>query len=1384
MWFLLAFLKLPWRLIGFFSRTVTATITFNYWTLFVVLVALTIACYVLLRYRFLTKYPRLSVRKRVGVPFDLHPDTAFDDKQDYPASYPDELMGAFLSSIKIFGYLDRAVFHELARHLRTRKLKAGEVLFHAEDDVRDFYVVVDGAMQVFVKGPDEDDDELSQHLFDGDDGPDVAPRWPGHHLLNVVRSGGTVCSLFNVLAIFSEKMGVPTPLSATKDAPPDTESPDLLTASQAVFPGLRNKPSTIGAKTKGTVGSEAEPSALDQNTSSSGATVTSNEDLQTETNQIPTRPQIKTSFSTYSLSSLDRPFRQKIAARAATDTTLAVIPAEAFQKLTEKFPKAAAHMIQVILTRLQRVTFMSLYRYLGLSKELLKIEHRVNEVYGSGLPEDLLSLKDFQKLRDRANILRGDQALSDIEGNATSRSPRSGRKTQRGLAEHRARRSGRFKEITVDESYEGDIDDSERGGRHTLSPRITVESPSPSTPFGVGGPRHVLDDRDDSELRESVFSCMAGIIGMVPHTSPVGSTGSISSPMPATRPSPSFHIGLHTRPSPLDDFDDAASTSSRASIASSLPPESGGHDINILFCEQGSILIEEGQRTTGLYFVIDGVLEASVGKGPLTIGGKKDPAKRRNVDGSSAEDSHTGRKNLFLIRPGGIAGYLAAVTGYISFVTIKAKTDVYLGFLPKPVLDRYIERHTSILLALSSRLLTQLSPLVLHIDAALGWDQINGGQVLCREGEPSNAIYMVLNGRLRAIKGETGDESFEILNEYGQGESVGELEVLTDAPREATIHAIRDTEIAVLPKTLFNALALRHPEITIAISRIIAERSKSAFRNVGPTPNFISSTTLKPSPNLNLRTVCLLPVNAMVPVMAFADQLVDAMRLIGADVRLLNTNSVMSVLGKHAFSRIGRLKLNTWLSEMEEAGMCVFVADGKVGSPWTARCVRQADCILLVGLAEDDPNIGEFERLLVSMKSTARKELVLLHSTRSCRTGSTAAWLKNRLWIHAHHHIQMNLSAPRMFGEANRKGTLENLRDHFQSFTTNSLGAGLQHHFPARSNLHGGIRSDFARLARRLLSKSVGLVLGGGGARGISHIGVIHALEEAGIPIDMVGGTSIGSFVGGLYARENDMVSVYGRAKMFSGRMMSKWRQLLDLTWPVVGLFQGHGFNRGIWKCFGDSHIEDCWLPYFAVTTNITWSRMEVHQSGYMWRYIRASMSLAGYFPPLCDDGNMLLDGGYLNNLPADIMKSLGAKTIIAVDVGSVDDTSPVTYGDSLSGWWVLMTKFPIISSWALKRYGKIPGLADIQARLAYVSSVKQLEEAKNLPGCHYWNPPVQMYGTLEFDKFLEIYKVGLRYGREAVRKWEQEGLLETEFGVRPEGEKKGRRGLERRASI
>jgi len=148
-------------------------------------------------------------------------------------------------------------------------------------------------------------------------------------------------------------------------------------------------------------------------------------------------------------------------------------------------------------------------------------------------------------------------------------------------------------------------------------------------------------------------------------------------------------------------------------------------------------------------------------------------------------------------------------------------------------------------------------------------------------------------------------------------------------------------------------------------------------------------------------------------------------------------------------------------------------------------------------------------------------------------------------------------------------------------------------------------------------------------------------------------------------------------------------------------------------------------------------------------------MTLAGLIPPLCDEGNMLVDGGYVDNLTVSHMKSLGADIIFAVDVGAIDDDTPQFYGDSLSGFWATLNRWNPFSTWT-----NPPSLGEIQARLAYVSSIGALEKAKSTPGCRYMRPPVENYGTLEFGKFDEIYQVGYTYGKQFLAQLRDQGIL------------------------
>ncbi|KAF9930799.1 phosphatidylcholine and lysophosphatidylcholine phospholipase [Linnemannia zychae] len=1419
-------MTVPTALYRLLSWSFTLHLTFT--TVLIAGAVIAVIVWAVFRYRVLTKYSRLpkTSQGNHGSSFDLHPDNPFKSPREEKGglSYPDEFLSAFLSSIKIFGYLEQPVFHELARHLQTRRLPAGDTILQNPDLEKSFYIVVDGCVQVFEQVvKDEDDGHDCDETFDSSSWDDSDHEY---QLLNEVKNGGTLSSLFTILSLFTENVKLrheDEPLKEFKRSDPrsrqnsnnfnnshlddyhaENTSPTMTSiqsdqrkrheGNSSLSPthfaaGKKKHPSTAygsGLRTKAAIHTPTSPlsnpdhmalfedddstaiessSSLDMTPRQSDIHGFENSDYPLESKQDMQYQQPSPSpSSNYKVPKIKR---RVIVAKAMVDTTLAVIPAEAFHRLTQKFPQAAAHIVQVILIRFQRVTLLTGHKYLGLTKDLLRMERSINEIGSYGLPPDFFRPKTMEYLKAKFSAVR---AESDDDDQPVAIRMRNSHKRA-------SRLSGR------------DIDG--RSASNSPNPMSPVIDSGEHIRHGSGFSALLGDnnEEEDSYLRDQVMECLSRSIGLVqtppskPNLRPelkttgssdyfsamfqasmIGSSGFGGYPM---RKTGSSTTNSDTMSMGMEDSNNSNSSSTVPSVMSEME-----NDVEIMYFPAGAILVEEGERNAGLFFVIDGVLDVSIS--PAQQPTLKDTDPPKNVFGhhlssldlkanlSGATKSPISKPNhgsihkkrthpLFSINAGGLAGYLSALSGYPSFVTVSAHTNAYVGYLSKAALDRVMERNPTVLLTLAKRLVTLVSPIVLHLDYAMEWMQVSASQVLHRQGEDCDSIYIVLNGRLRTIL-EKEPGKIEILSEFSQGESVGEMEVLMGTPFPSTLHAIRDTEVARMPKTLFNALAQRHPEIAIRISRLIAQRASDALKaglnakEVGVTPDSAIN-------NSNLRTIGIIPVSSSVPVADFADRLRAALIGIGSTATLLNHSTVMSLLGKHAFTKFGKLKLDSWLNVQEEQVQIVlYLADGGLTSPWTQTCIRQADCILLIGHGDEDPAVGDYERLLVSMKTTARKELVLLHANRHCAPGSTAAWLKSRVWVHAHHHIQMPLKRPTMLSEQSRKKTIMNLKDHLEKFYTN-----IRHNNTAKSPAFNGNRSDFARLARRLTGQTVGLVLGGGGARGIAHIGIIKALEEAGIPIDIVGGTSIGAFIGGLYARESDNVAIFGRAKMFAGRMAAKWRMVADFTYPVTSWTTGHAFNRGIWKCFSDTQIQDFWLSYYCNTTNITFSRMEMHQAGYAWRYIRASMSLSGFLPPLCDNGHMLVDGGYMDNLPVEFMKSLGANTIFAVDVGSDDDTTLHNYGDSLSGWLVLLNRWNPFSS----VYRNIPNLADLQSRLAYVSSVKQLEAAKATRGqFFYFKPPVQEFGTLEFGRFLEVFEVGYEYGKEMLEKWNKEGRL------------------------
>ncbi|XP_076050724.1 patatin like phospholipase domain containing sws isoform X1 [Oratosquilla oratoria] len=715
-----------------------------------------------------------------------------------------------------------------------------------------------------------------------------------------------------------------------------------------------------------------------------------------------------------------------------------------------------------------------------------------------------------------------------------------------------------------------------------------------------------------------------------------------------------------------------------------------------------SIMQQNSMQDTALVYILTGSLMVS--------------QDAMDKDGS---DVH-----MFTAHPGDLVGGLAVLSGDPSFFSVRAKHNSRVATISKETFYAIIKESPIVVLHVANTVIRRMSPFVRQIDFALDWEHLEAGRALYKQGQKTDSTYIVLSGRLRSVITHR-DGHKELVGEYGKGDLVGIVELLTQTDRSTTVMAIRDSELAKLPEGLFNIIKLKHPVVMTRLIKLLGQRILGSWKSSSRAPLGINIEQ-RPTQG-NFTTVAVVPVTEDVPLSQFALELYHSLTPIGNTARLTSEYVVRS-LGTSIWESANEYQLISWLGHIEDQHkITLYQCDASL-TVWTQRCIRQADCILIVGLADGQPQMGKIEKHVEKMAVRTQKVLVLLHREDGPPPSGTVRWLNMRSWCQSHHHIK---APKRMFHKKAPSKILE--------YYTEKV-------FSSPPNLH----SDFSRLARVLTGTTVGLVLGGGGARGAAHIGLIKAIQEVGIPIDMVAGVSIGAFFGALYCLEKDLTRVTQKAREWSMKMTSIWRMVLDLTYPEVSMFSGTGFNQLIHEAIGDTNIEDLWLPYFTLTTDITDSAMRIHNHGSTWRYVRASMSLSGYMPPICDphDGHLLLDGGYVNNLPADVMRNKwGVSSILAIDVGSQFETQFTNYGDCLSGWSVLFRRvFPF--KYFYRSELKVPNLYEIQSRLSYVSCTRQLEDLKSSDYCEYIRPPIDKFQTLQFGLFDDIKEVGYQHGK------------------------------------
>ena len=567
---------------------------------------------------------------------------------------------------------------------------------------------------------------------------------------------------------------------------------------------------------------------------------------------------------------------------------------------------------------------------------------------------------------------------------------------------------------------------------------------------------------------------------------------------------------------------------------------------------------------------------------------------------------------------------------------------------------------------------------------------VRGGEAVVRQGDPSDALYVVIQGRLRVVDGGGAT-----LGELRRGQSFGEIGLLTEGPRTATVVAVRDSLLARLSRESFDRLVTAHPQAMVRqfaapVIKVLQDQARRPHR-----------------PQEDVATIAVVPIDARVPIAPFAAQLAEALAVSGATLHLngprLEQALAMRGIAQARSGDTASIGIVGWLNEQEASHRYVVYEGDPEASAWTERCLRQADRVLLVGDAAGQPERGAIERALLPEDGTftgAKRVLVLLHAKDTARPSGTRRWLDARR-LDAHYHVR---------------------RDD-----------------PA----------DMARLARLLTGRGVGVVLSGGGAPGFAHVGGVRALREAGVPIDLIGGVSQGGLVACQLAMgwDHDTIMAKNRAAI---------RHRFDYTFPITALMAGGEMTDVVQEMFGDAQLEDMWIPCFCVTTNLSRAARMVHDRGPVWKYTRATTSIPGLLPPVIDGGEMLVDGGLLTHLPTDVMRERGDCGLVfacdaASPTGPTRHEQPPPYESILSGWKVLRRKLtPFVAPL------KVPTIAQIMMRMAVFNAAQHGQAARDAAD-FCMRLDLRRYGLLQFEALEEIVEAGYWSAKTTVETWRED---------------------------
>lgn len=491
-----------------------------------------------------------------------------------------------------------------------------------------------------------------------------------------------------------------------------------------------------------------------------------------------------------------------------------------------------------------------------------------------------------------------------------------------------------------------------------------------------------------------------------------------------------------------------------------------------------------------------------------------------------------------------------------------------------------------------------------QLAAAMRVISCKSGDTIIRQDEPGNSVFIVARGRVK-ISLDRGGNDYGLLEYLGRGSHFGEMAVLTDGLNTATATAVMDTELLELPEHSFHKLMMALPRFAANLSRRLGMRLRHVARG--------KFSRQKPA------VVGL--VNSTLRTQALLAPLAQALVQRGDSIVVLTDRAEgWPTDGAYLVERIrGDLSGATKIETVHGRIAQVIEHEDRVLLDLTQRSLEQE----LPGL------LSQCERILWLVEP-AFLETSCRNLQRMLDAAPELAQRTHLVWIlHESDRFAPPLPRPLAVHRLDFKVVLGDT--------------------PQRPSWRQ--QQSIVRIVRHLIGARVGLALSGGGARGFAHLGVLRALDRAGISFDLVAGTSIGALTGMSYCAGWDPEEVLPQ---FADQLTPP--RLLRMLpggyrWFMYGMFRLGRWDAMLRPYLGDCTLEQLQIPLSVVAVDLIAGATVVRDRGDAINALMESINLPGIALPIVRDGMALVDGGVLNNLPADILPERGANLVIGVDV-------------------------------------------------------------------------------------------------------------------------------------